>query len=93
MNPYKIEELSYWEYSNRPEKHIPSEGAVLVKRTEEKEFGKDGETIVTVQYEYVSLQKYPKYTDQDQIYLRADDILTICDPSSVVLECYQKTVG
>lgn len=94
INPYRIVDLSYWDYSNRDKKHIPEEGAVFVKRSEEKEINEEtGEHVITVQTDYIILQKFPNYTDQTQIYMRADDILTICDPSNLVVECYQKTLG
>jgi hypothetical protein len=93
-NPYRILDLSYWDYSNRDTKHIPSEGAVFVKQSEEKELNEEtGEHVITTQTDYIILEKFPNYTNQTQIYLRADDILTICDPSYLVLECYQKTLG
>jgi spore coat polysaccharide biosynthesis protein SpsF (cytidylyltransferase family) len=93
-NPYRILDLSYWDYSNRDKKHVPQEGAVFVKQTEEKEINEEnGEVVITTQTDYILLEKFPNYTNQTQIYLRADDILTICDPSNLVLECYEKTLG
>lgn len=93
-NPYRILDLSYWDYSNRKTKHVPEQGAVFVKKSEEKETNEEtGEEIITVQSDYIVLQKFPWYTNQTQIYLRAEDILTICDPSHLVLESYKKTLG
>jgi hypothetical protein len=66
---------------------------LFVGESEEKETGKDGEIVITKQFDYILLEKYPKYSNQTQIYMRADDILTLCDPSYSVLEYYQKTVG
>ena len=94
INPYRILDLSYWDYSNRDTKHIPSEGAVFVNQSEEKELNEQtGEHVITTQTDYIILEKFPNYTNQTQIYLRAEDILTICDPSHLVLECYKKTLG
>jgi hypothetical protein len=85
--------LSYWDYSNRDKKHVPQEGAVFVKQSEETEINEtNGEQVITVQTDYIILEKFPNYTDQTQIYLRADDILTICDPTELVLECYKKAL-
>jgi hypothetical protein len=93
-NPYRVVDLSYWDYSNREHKHVPPEEAVFVEKSEETEINeKTGEEVVTTQTDYITLQKFPRYTNQTQIYLRAEDILTICDPSHLVLECYQKTLG
>jgi len=65
-----------------------------VEKSEETEINeKTGEEVITTQTDYLTLQKFPRYTNQTQIYLRAEDILTICDPSHLVLECYQKTLG
>ena len=58
-----------------------------------KELDKDGNEVTTIQSDYILLEKFPKYTNQTQIYMRADDILTICDPSHSVVEYYKKTVG
>jgi hypothetical protein len=92
-NPYRILDLSYWDYSNRDKKHVPQEGAVFVKQSEETEINEtNGEQVITVQTDYIILEKFPNYTDQTQIYLRADDILTICDPTELVLECYKKAL-
>lgn len=93
INPYRVTDLTYWDYSNMDTTHVPSEGAVFVKSSVEKEKNRDGEEITVTQSDYILIEKFPKYTDQTEIYLRADDILTICDPSHLVLECYQKTTG
>ena len=92
-NPYRITDLTYWDYSNMNTTHVPTENAVFVSSSVEKEKGKDGEDVIVTQSDYILLEKFPKYTTQSQMYLRSDDILTICDPGHLVLECYQKTVG
>ena len=93
-NPYRIIDMSYWDYSNREQKHVAPAGAVFVEQSEETEINeKTGEEVITTQTDYITLQKFPRYTTQSQVYLRSDDILTICDPGHLVLECYQKTVG
>lgn len=61
--------------------------------SEERENDKDGEIIITIQSDYILLEKFPKYTNQTQIYLRAEDILTLADPTHLVVEYYKKTVG
>jgi len=92
-NPYKITDLSYWDYSNQERTHIPNPNALFLGTSEEKENGKDGEVIITTQSDYLLLEKFPKYTNQTQIYMRADDILTLCDPTNSMVEYYKKTVG
>lgn len=94
VNPYRVLDLSYWDYSNISKKHIPPEEAVFVRQTEEKEINEENnEEVITTQTDYIILEKFPKYTNQEQVYLRANDILTICDPEDLVIECYQKTLG
>lgn len=92
-NPYRITDLTYWDYSNMDTTHVPTENSVFIKSSVEKEKNRDGEEVTVTQSDYVLIEKFPKYTTQSQIYLRSDDILTICDPGHLVLECYQKTVG
>lgn len=41
-------------------------------------------------YEYVILQKYPKYTTQREIFLTSDAIATILDPEEAILGLYKK---
>ena len=92
-NPYRITDLTYWDYSNMDTTHVPTENAVFVSSSVEKEKGKDGEDVIVTQSDYILIEKFPKYTTQSQIYLRSNDILTICDPGHLVLECYKRTVG
>lgn len=92
-NPYRITDLTYWEHSNVDHKNVHDPNALFIGESEEKELDKDGNEVTIIQSDYIVLQKFPKYTNQTQIYMRADDILTICDPTYSVLEYYQKTVG
>ena len=92
-NPYRITDLTYWDYSNVEHKNVHNPDALYIGESEEKELDKDGNEVTTIQSDYILLEKFPKYTNQTQIYMRADDILTICDPSHSVLEYYKKTVG
>jgi len=92
-NPYKILDLAYWDYSNQERKNVPNPNALFLGTSEEKEIGKDDEVIITTQSDYVLFEKFPKYTNQIQIYLRADDILTLADPTNAMVEYYKKTVG
>ena len=93
INPYKVVELGYWDYSNQEKTHVPNPDALFIGKSEEKENDKDGEIIITIQYDYILLEKFPKYTNQTQVYLRADDILTLADPTNLMVEYYKKTVG
>jgi hypothetical protein len=92
-NPYRITDLTYWDHSNVDYKNVHNPDALFIEESVEKETDKDGNEVTVIQSDYILLQKFPKYTNQTQIYMRADDILTICDPSYSVLEYYQKTVG
>ena len=41
----------------------------------------------------VVLTVWPKYTDDVDILLRSDDLLTVCEPTERVLEAYMKKCG
>lgn len=92
-NPYKIENISYFNYSNNDYQSIPNSNALFIREQVETETDRGGEEVITTESEYILLEKFPKYTNQVQIYLRSEDILTICDPTHSVLEYYKKTVG
>lgn len=92
-NPYKIENISYFNYSNTDYQNIPNPDALFIGEQVEKEKDKNGEEVITTQSDYIFLEKFPKYTNQNQVYLRAEDILTLADPSYLVVEYYKKTVG
>lgn len=92
-NPYKVIELGYWDYSNQERTHVPNPDALFIGKSEERENDKNGEIIITIQYDYILLEKFPKYTNQTQVYLRAEDILTLADPTNLMVEYYKKTVG
>jgi predicted lipase len=92
-NAYKIENISYFNYSNVDYQNIPNPNALFIGEQVEKEKDKTGEEVITTQSDYIILEKFPKYTNQIQVYLRVEDILTLADPSYSVLEYYQKTVG
>ena len=43
-------------------------------------------------YEYVVLQKFPKYTTQREIFLTSDAVATILDPEDAILALYKKSL-
>lgn len=92
-NPYRIVDVSYFNYSNVDYQNNPDPDALFIDEQVETETRKDGEEVTITQSNYITLEKFPKYTNQTQMYMRAADILTICDPSHLVLEYYKKTVG
>lgn len=92
INPYRITDLTYWDHSNVDYKNVHNPDALFIEESVEKETDKDGNEVTVIQSDYILLQKFPKYTNQTQIYLRAEDILTLADPSHGVLEYYKKTV-
>ena len=92
-NPYKIENLSYFNYSNNDYQNIPNPDALFIKEQVETETDKSGDEVTVTESEYILLEKFPKYTNQTQVYLRVEDILTLADPTHSVVEYYKKTVG
>ena len=92
-NPYKIENISYFNYSNNDYQNIPNPDALFIKEQVETETDKRGDEVTVTESEYILLEKFPKYTNQTQVYLRVEDILTLADPTHSVLEYYKKTVG
>lgn len=92
INPYRITDLTYWDHSNVDYKNVRNPNALFISESVDKEIDKDGDEVTVVQADYIILEKFPKYSNQTQIYLRADDILTLADPSHSVLEYYKKTV-
>jgi hypothetical protein len=92
-NPYRITDLTYWDHSNVDYENIHNPNALFINQQEEKEKDKNGEEVICTQSNYILLEKFPKYTNQTQVYLRAEDILTLADPTHLVLEYYKKTVG
>ena len=92
-NPYRVTDLTYWDHSNVDYNNVHNPEALFISESVEKETDKDGNEVTVTQSDYILLQKFPKYTNQIQVYLRAEDILTLADPSHLVLEYYKKTVG
>ena len=92
-NPYRVTDLTYWDHSNVNYNNVHNPEALFISQSVEKEKDKDGNEVTVTQSDYILLEKFPKYTNQNQVYLRAEDIMTLADPSYSVLEYYQKTVG
>ncbi len=44
-------------------------------------------------YEYIILEKFPKYSSQRDLFLTSDSILTILDPEHAVQALYEKISG
>jgi hypothetical protein len=66
-----------------------SKGEHLLISQEEETF--NGKTSWS--YEYIILEKYPKYCSQRDLFLTSDSILTILDPEQGVLDLYEKISG
>ncbi len=90
-NPYRVVELTYWDY-NEDDKHFPPDNAVFLQTTEEKNI-KDEKEIVTVQSDYAQLLKYPLFTNDTDILLNSDRIMTIVDPLPEVLNLYVQLIS
>ncbi len=92
-NPYRITDLTYWDHSNVEYNNVHNPNALFISESVEKETDKDGNEVTVTQSDYILLEKFPKYTNQTQIYLRAKYNPTLFRPSVSVLEIYQKTPG
>ena len=92
-NPYRVTEITYWDHSNVDYNNVHNPNALFISESVEKETDKEGNEVTVTQSDYILLEKFPKYTNQTQVYLRAEDILTLADPTHLVLEYYKKTVG
>ena len=44
-------------------------------------------------YEYAILEKYPKYSDQRDLFLTTEAIFTILDPTEEILKLYNRYLG
>lgn len=90
-NPYKVDPLTYWDY-NDEDKHFPPENAVFLKATKEKNI-KDGKETVTIQTDYAQLDKYPHFTNDDDVLMRSDRIITVMEPTPEILDLYTKLIS
>jgi len=87
-NCYKI--LDCAEFGNDPENlekraHISEPNHVKISARKIDEGAADKDWYV---YEYVTLEKYPKYTLQRDLFLTSTDVLTILDPAPTLLTQY-----
>jgi len=90
-NPYKVDPLTYWDY-NDEDKHFPPDNAVFLKTTEEKNI-KDGKEITVVQTDYAQLNEYPSFTNDVDILLNSDKIMTIIEPKPEILNLYTQLIS
>jgi len=90
-NPYRVVELSYWDY-NQDDKHFPPYNAVFLRTTEEKNI-KDGVECVTIQSDYAQLIKYPLFTEDVDILFNSDRIMTIVEPGPEILNLYTQLIS
>jgi hypothetical protein len=90
-NPYKVETLTYWDY-DEDDKHFPPYNAVFLSKTEEKNI-KNGKETITVQNDYAQLEKYPLFTNDVDILLNSDKIMTIIEPKPEILNLYTKLIS
>lgn len=90
-NPYKVEPLTYWDY-NEDDKHFPPDNAVYLKTITEKNL-KDGKEIITVQTDYAQLDKYPSFTNDVDILLNSDRIMTIIEPKPEIAKLYMELIS
>ncbi len=89
--PYKVETLTYWDYGE-DDKHFPPYNAVFLRKTEEKNT-KDGKETITIQSDYAQLESYPSFTNDVDILLNSDKIMTIIEPKPEILKLYLQLVS
>jgi hypothetical protein len=90
-NPYRVLDLTYWDYNDK-DKHFPPDNAVFLRTTEEKNI-KDEKEIVTIQTDYAQLVRYPLFTEDVDILLNSDKIMTIVEPCSEILTLYTQLIA
>lgn len=90
-NPYRVLDLTYWDY-NEDDKHFPPENAVFLRTTEEKNI-KDGKELTTIQTDYAQLVRYPLFTEDVDILLNSDKIMTIVEPCPEILTLYTQLIA
>ena len=72
------------------------DGPILVSQTEELDHEPRAHLIRPMSISgttNVVLKQWPPYTDDTDILLRSDDLLTVCEPTERVLETYMKKCG
>lgn len=69
------------------------DGTYLIADVEERETMPDCVLINPKRVDETNLENWPKHTDQKQIFLRSDDILTIVSPKDSLKALYKETVG
>lgn len=91
-NCYKIVECA--EYGENPDdlkaRAISLEGNHLKIAAKKIDESTNKEWYV---YEYIILEKFPKYSSQRDLFLTSDSILTILDPEQAVQALYEKISG
>jgi hypothetical protein len=90
-NPYRVVDLTYWDY-NEDDKHFPPDNAVFLRVTEEKNI-KDGKEITSIQSDYAQLLKYPLFTNDVDILLNSNKIMTIIEPQPEILNLYTQLIS
>ena len=90
-NPFRVLDLSYWDYSEQ-DKHFPPDNAVFLRTTEEKNI-KDGKEMITIQTDYAQLVRYPLFTEDVDILLNSDRIMTIVEPCPEILNLYTQLIS
>lgn len=90
-NPYRVTDLTYWDY-NEEDKHFPPPNAVFLRATTEKNI-KDGVEHVTIQSDYAQLDQYPLFTNDRDILLNSDRLLTVVEPSTEIIKLYMELVS
>jgi hypothetical protein len=91
QNCYKIVECA--EYGAEPESlekraHALENDHVKLSTRKVDEGSKDWYA-----YEYAILEKFPKYSQQRDLFLTTDSIFTILDPTEEILKLYNRCLG
>jgi hypothetical protein len=81
-NPYII--LENYAYLEKNKELEVTDHYVLLTKKEES---------IGVSYEYITLEKYPKFTNDEGCLMYTDKIITMVEPELKVTELYVKVIG
>jgi hypothetical protein len=69
------------------------DGTYVIADVEERETNPDCVLINPKRIVDGKLFNWPEYTNQKQIYLRSEDILTLVEPKEEYVKIYRETIG
>lgn len=90
-NPYRVIELSYWEH-NEDDTHDPQQPCVFLNKSTET-VSHNGKECISTQYDYAQLQQYPLFTNDRDVLLNSDRLMTVVEPSPDIIKLYMELVS